>query len=247
MKNTKVYWLLLLPFLCSSCIKYKDLLSYNEAPGIPTNQAINNYQPVVIQPNDILQIRVSSTSDIAAAPFNTTEETGGFLVDNDGNVELPTLGTVQLAFLTLEEAKDTLRSILQPYFSERPIVNIRLQNFKINVNGEVGSPGIFSVPNGRMTMMEAITLAGDFTAYSRRDSILVVREFNGERTFGYIDFNSSEAFESPYFYLQQNDMVYIKPSKLKTTTVRDPASRVFPYISIATGLAAIVFSILRTR
>ena len=251
MNNKALIAVFLLPFLFSSCIKYKDLITYAETEKFPaTPQAITNYKPIVIQPNDILQIQVSSTSELAAAPFNNLAAGGsvnGYLVDANGNVEIPTLGTVNLTNLTLEEAKEKLKTELQPYFSEKPIVSIRLVNFKVNINGEVRSPGSISVANGRMTMLEAITLAGAFTPYSRRDSILVIREFNNERTFGYINFNSAEAFDSPYFYLQQNDVIYVKPSKLKTTTVRDPATKILPYVSILTGLAAITLSVLRTR
>lgn len=249
MKNWTRLLLVLLPFFCTSCIKYKDLISYENSPGFPTTpQQITNFKPAVVQPNDILQIQVSSSLELAAAPFNASGEGGGeYLVDANGNIELPTLGTLQLENLTIVEVKEKLKKELAPYFSEAPMVNVRLANFKVNVNGEVGNPGIFTVPNGRMTMIEAITLAGDFTSYSRRDSILVVREFNNERTFGYIDFNSAAAFESPYFYLQQNDVVYIKPSKYKTTTVRDPVTRILPFVSLTTGVAALLFAILRNR
>lgn len=249
MKNRTLLLIFLLPFLCTSCIKYKDIISYENSPGIPTTpQQITNFKAVVVQPNDILQIQVSSLSELAAAPFNSGGSEGaGYLVDANGNIELPTLGTMQLKNLTIEEVKEKLKKALAPYFSDPPIVNVRLANFKINVNGEIGKPGIFNVPNGRMTMIEAITLAGDFTSYSRRDSILVVREFNNERTFGYVDFNSAEVFESPYFYLQQNDVIYIKPSKYKTTTIRDPATRILPFVSLTTGVAALLFTILRNR
>ena len=220
-------------------------MSYEETPVFPeTAQAITNYQPIVIQENDILQITVSSLALEAAAPFNSSNESG-YMVDVSGNITLPTLGDIQVKNLTLEEIKAKLKEALQPYFSETPIVNVRLQNFKVSVNGEVGSPGIFAVANGRITMIEAITRSGDFTPYSRRDSILIIREFNNERSFGYIDFNSAAAFDSPYFYLKQNDVVYVRPNKTKVATVRDPATRILPFISIVTGLTALVLTILR--
>lgn len=245
MKNIPLLLLSLTVLFLSSCVQYRDIVSYRESPTIPTEpQAINNYQPVVIQPNDILQVAVSSLAPTAAAPFNSQGELG-YLVDTKGNITLPTLGDVNLLNLTLEEAQTKLKEALRPYFTEAPIVNVRLQNFKISVNGEVGSPGIFAVGNGRITMIEAITRSGDFTPYSRRDSILIIREFNNERSFGYIDFNSAAVFESPYFYLKQNDVVYVRPNKTKVATVRDPATRVLPFVSIVTGLTALVLTILR--
>lgn len=251
MNKWTVILLCIIGLSTTSCYKYTDLLNYHQAPLPASPQAIENFKPLVIQPNDILRIQISSSSPVASEPFNAASSgenslLDGYLVDANGNVELPTLGTMNLENLSLEEAKTKILQALKPYFTETPIVNIRLLNFKINVNGEVGSPGTFNVSNNRMTMIEAITLAGDFTPYSRRDSILIIRESDEVRSFGYIDFTSSEVFESPYFYLQQNDVIYVKPSKAKTTTVRDPASRVFPYVSIITGLTAIFLSLYRT-
>ncbi len=233
--------------LLPSCVEYRELLSYHEAPGIPTTpQPILNYNPIVIEPNDILSVQVSSSVPEAAAPFNSGGAGGGFLVDANGEIFLPTLGPIKVDNLTLEAAKETLQKALQPYFLEQPIVNVRLLNFKINVNGEVGRPGIFPSGNSRMTIVEAMTLAGDFTPYSRRDSILIIREINNERIFGYLDFTSSELFNSPYFYLKQNDVIYVQPKKEKAATVRDTASRAIPYISIATGLTALILTLVRT-
>jgi len=248
---------LLLPILGSSCVKYRSLVSYTEGPQLPADpQAIANYKPIVIQANDILHVEISSTSEIAAAAFNNGSNQSsngnqqisllnGYLVDENGNIELPTLGAIQLASLTLAEAKAAIKEALQPYFTETPIVNIRLLNFKITINGEVRNPGTFTINNGRVTMLEALTLAGDFTSYSRRDSILIIREFNDERSFGYIDFNTSEVFKSPYYYLQQNDVVYVKPQFSKTTIVRDPVSRFLPYVGVLTSLTVLVISIFR--
>ncbi len=246
MNLKNILFLLLVVVLSSGCVKYRSLLNYSGLPELPSDaQLIENYVPVVLQPADIVAVNVSSSAIAAAAPFNG--ESNGYLVDSDGNIELPTLGTMPVAGLTLAAAKDTIRAALRPYFTEKPIVNVRLLNFRVSVNGEVASPSIIAVPNGRITMIEAITQAGDFTSYSRRDSILVIREFEGERTFGYIDFNSADAFTSPYFYLQQNDVVYVKPSPLKTTTVRDPAQRILPYVSVVSGLSALIISVLRLR
>ncbi len=233
--------------MLTSCVQYRDLLSYHEPPRFPMEpQEITNFRPMEIQPNDILQISVSSLLPEAAAPFNGSSD-GGYLVDNQGMVTLPTVGDIEVGNLTLEAAKRAVQSKLNPFFSEPPIVNIRLMNFKVNVNGEVGSPTTFTIANDRITIIEAITRAGDFTPYSQRDSILVIREFNNERTFGYIDFTSPEVFDSPYFYLRQNDVIYVRPQKTKVTTVRDPITRVLPYISIGTGLAALIITFSRLQ
>ena len=246
MKHSKIIlFSFLIASLLSSCVRYRDLVNYNEQPPLPEQtQVINNYEPHKIQPNDILAVEVSSFAQEAAAPFNTASGSG-YLVDASGNITIPILGDVRLEDLTLEEAKTTLQTTLQPYFSEKPTVNVRLQNFKISVNGEVASGGIFTVPSTRITVTEAITRAGDFTPYSRRDSVLLIREFKNERTFHYLDFTTAEIFESPYFYMQQNDALYIKPSKNKVATVRDPATKILPFVSIVTSLTVLVVNIFR--
>ena len=167
------------------------------------------------------------------------------MVDSKGYVDFPTLGRVELAGLTMEAAREKMLESLKLYFEIPPIVNIRLLNFRINVNGEVGRPGTYTIPNEKVTIIEALTMAGDFTNYSRRDSILIIREAEGQRTFGYVDLNSAEVFNSPYFYLQQNDVIYVRPSKAKVSLVRDPANRVFTWISAITGLAAFIISVSR--
>ena len=240
----------------SSCVTYPSLLNYQQAPRLPIDpQNISNFEPLTIQANDILQIRISSSSDLAIQPFSmgggTNEEGQGgssydeFLVNSEGNIEFPTLGTIAVKGLTTESIKNQLLDRLNPYFEEPPIVQVQLTNFRVNVNGEVARPGSFTVNNGRLTIIEALTMAGDFTPYSRRDSVLIIREENGLRSFGYVDFYSAEVFESDYFYLQQNDVVYVQPQKTKVNSVRDPSSRFLPWVTAFVSLAALVISINR--
>lgn len=246
-------------FLMGGCVRYNSLINYNNTPTIPAEpQEIANFKPIRIQPNDILHIQVSSTEDVSTAPFTLAGSNmnnnsnnmqnnllNGFLVNLNGAVDFPTLGTVSLAGLTMEEAKAKILTLLDPYFETLPIVNLRLLNFRISVNGEVNGPGTFTIPNERVTIIEAVTMAGDFTSYSRRDSVLIVREADGVRTFGYVDFNSADVFTSPYFYLQQNDVIYIRPEKTKIGTVRDPATRVLPWVTTVVSVTAFIISILR--
>ncbi len=222
-------------------------------------QAIDNYQPIVIQTNDILHIRLSSSNEVAAQPFqmqgnglaagggNNTQGLliNGYLVSLEGTINYPTIGAVKLGGLTTQEAKEALLEKLRPYFTEEPIIDVRLLNFNVSVNGEVNQPGTFTIPNERVTVLEAINLAGDFTSYSRRDSIMIIREDGKNRTFGYVDFNSPAIFRSPYFYLRQNDVVYVQPLRHKVVTVQDPLTRAFAWISAATGIAAFVITITR--
>lgn len=225
------------------------MVSFNDYPRIPSQpQTITNYKPLLVQANDILQIRVISTDVAVAAPFNISSEEGGlggYLVSSEGTIDFPTIGTIELKGLELEGVKKRIAELIVPYFEQVPIVQVRLTNFKVNVNGEVGSPGSFSVYNDRLTLVDALTMAGDFTSYSLRDSILIIREQNGMRTFGYVNFNSPEVFNSEYFYMQQNDVVYVKPDKAIINSVRDPASRFLPWISAGVSLVALLISLNR--
>ncbi len=243
--------------LLSSCVSYDSLLNYEEAPEVPSEpQTISNYKPIRIQTNDILSIKVNSVDPVAAAPFaldggvganaNNTQVLllNGYLVDDEGYIDFPTIGSLKLGGLTMKQAKQEVLTKLQPYFETLPIVNIRLLNFNIHINGEVGAPGLINVMNQRITIVEAMTLAGDFTDYSQRDSILIIRELDGERSFGYIDFNSPDLFNSPYFYLQQNDVIYVRPLPRRRFAVADPITRVFSIVSGATGIVAFVISVL---
>lgn len=260
---TTLILLLALILTFSSCVTYDSLVNYNESPEVfsaPHN--ITNFEPIKIQPSDILQIQVSSTDPAAAAPFNLSMSGGannsrfnnsvqdggavsGFLVNQDGTIDFPTLGPVNIENLSVDEAKAKIFDLLKPYFTVPPIINVRLANFRVNVTGEVKNPGIFSISNNRVTVIEAVTMAGDFTDHSMRDSILIVREADGLRSFGYVNFNSADIFNSPYFYLQQNDMVYVRPERRKTAIIRDPITRVTPFVSAITSFIAIVVTVIR--
>ncbi len=243
----------------NGCVSYDSLLNYKTSEAPPTSpQAIANFQPVLIQTNDILHIKLSGVDPIALQPFTSDQSNGsgginnpqnllldGYLVDSKGTVDLPTLGSVELAGLSLEAAKEKLKTLLSAYFEELPIVNVRLLNFRININGEVKRPGVLTIDNQSINLVEALTMAGDLTDYSQRDSILIIREENGQRNFAYIDLNSASAFTSPYFYLQQNDVVYVRPLKRKRAIVRDPATNIFTWISAITGIAAFILTLTR--
>ena len=238
--------------LISSCTSYKSLLNYHETPKIPTvPQEIQNYRPLKIETNDVLTIKVSSRDQLSLAPFTHNSEVSDktapntFLVGNDGTIIFPTIGKINVRGMTTDEAQQEIKSNLKPYFQEEPIVQLSLSNFKINVNGEVRNPGVFVSRSNKLSIVEAMTLAGDFTPYSRRDSILIIREENGFREFGYVNFKNADLFNSEYFYLKQNDVVYVQPQTTKISTVRDPANRILPWLTAAVTIIALTFSITR--
>jgi polysaccharide biosynthesis/export protein len=252
MNNRFIIFLLLLSI--TACVPYKDMVIFrkNEAP-LPDIEAINTplNTNFLIQSNDALSITISCIEPQLAAPFNLvdTRFAGNipsdsplisFLVDGNGDIEYPVLGKVHVAKLTIPQLRDTLVKKIKPYI-KAPSVTIRRVNFKVTVLGEVTSPGAFNITSERITVLEAIGLAGDMTPYSDRQRVMVVREVNGKTIFGKMDLQTSDFFKSPFYYLQQNDVIYIDPKKSKRGKVDDVANK---YVTWATAGLSTVATII---
>lgn len=228
-----------------SCVKYQELINFNQGAEFPAGPSgMPAPPPIVIQPDDLLDIRVfvSGLDPVSAvAPFNiggapisgaagNDNIGGGYLVDRQGAVNYPGIGSLQLGGLTIEAARDTIAGRLRAYLND-PIVNIRFLNFRYTILGEVKSPNTYSSPSERVTILEALGKAGDLTSYANRTNVLVIREQNGQREFGRVNLHDRKIFMSPYFYLRQNDVVYVEPIPERVGTVSDRFVRVLPYIS----------------
>jgi len=185
---------------------------------------------VPIQKNDILSVIISSANAQASEMFNQTTngsgrsttvtgtytEVGGYLVNSDGTIQLPVIGSVQAAGLTELELKDNITNLLlSKKLLVDPVVEIRFLNYEVTVLGEVAKPTVITVPSERITLLKALGLAGDLTIYGRRDNVLLIRDENGKRITRHIDLNSSDFFNSKYYYLQPNDVVYVEPNKAR--------------------------------
>ena len=246
--------------LLSGCVKHTQLLYFrNQSEFVPLqNHDINNTVRIKIQTDDVLFILVRALDQETAEPFNLfgganmqmmnmggqNPSLQGYLVDPNGNIEIPVIGTLSVAGLTIEETKALIADKLKPYLTD-PTIMIRFMNFRFTVLGEVGAPRTINVPGERMTILEAIGQAGDLTPYSNREKIMVIREQNGKREFGYVDIHSPDIFQSPYFYLQQNDIVYVEPIKEATAVVRDPIAETLPIISGILSIAALIIAFAR--
>jgi polysaccharide export outer membrane protein len=181
-------------------------------------------KPAVIRPGDRLGIDVNAVNKEAAEAFNMTRGTAtpsaalenvqGYLVDSTGNITMLQLGAMHVAGLTPTQLQQNLQQQLASYIVG-PVVTVTITNFRINVMGEVAKPGPIIVPDGKMNILEALTQSGDLTIYAKRDNILIIREQDGKREFGYVDISSNKIFESPYYNLQQNDFIYVEPDKTK--------------------------------
>jgi polysaccharide biosynthesis/export protein len=222
------------------------------------------YPTTAIQKNDLLSITVYSDNPLASAYYNlptqntvpsTNASTAGtqsasvntgstYLVDAEGNIRFPGLGVLHVEGLS----KDQLYQLLQSKLADKlqnPYFIIRLANYRITLIGEVSAPGQFTIPNERVSLLEAIGLAGDLTVYGRRDNVLVVREINGQRTFGRIDLTKPDIFSSPYFYLQPNDVVYVDLNKNKAASADQTTVRNISLATSVISVLAILISIFR--
>ena len=220
-----------LPFLMS-CVDTKKAVLFNELNQTSIASKIEDMEPI-IQKNDLLSISVSSLNPEATLIFNSpntnstqaTTATGstnsatGYLVNQDGYIQFPVLGNIKAAGLSKKQFKDNISNglILGKLLLD-PIVNIRYLNYKVTVLGEVEHPSVINIPNEKITLLEALGLAGDLTLYARRDNILVIREIEGAKTFQRLNLNTSEIFTSPYYYLKSNDIVYVEPDKNKLSS-----------------------------
>ena len=158
-------------------------------------------------------------------------------MNNSGEIDFPVIGTLRVGGLTKNEAESLIRERLRPYLKEAPIVTVRMANYKISVLGEVARPGSFTIGNEKVNVLEALAMAGDMTVYGVRSEVAVTREVDGVRTIEYLDLTSTDIFNSPAFYLQQNDVVYVKPNKYKAQTGEINQNRTFYLSLISTAVS----------
>ena len=232
--------------LLIGCSSSRKITYFQDEEGQNVNESLLNYEPT-IQKGDILSINVTAIESEAAVPFNIYESQGQlnrvplpYIVDADGEINFPVIGKILVSQTTTKELTKKITELLLPYL-KNPIVNIRLINFKITVLGEVKSPGSYPVLNERISIIEAIGLAGDLTIYGKRKSVTLIREQNGKRTFTSIDLTNKELFNSPYYYLAQNDVIYVEPNKTKvnSSAVGPNTSVIISGLSILITLIAI--------
>ena len=222
--------LVLALFAISSCGSTKKVTYFREVKD-GTIEANIPFPESVIQKNDILSITVSSLNPEASAIFNSPNAapaTGaaggggpiGYLVNTEGNIQFPILGNIKAEGLTKSQLKDKLvKTLIDTKQLLDPIVTIRFVNFRVTVLGEVNHPTVVTVPNEKISLLEALGLAGDLTIYGKRQNVMIIREEKEQKIIKRVDLNSAEIFTSPYYYLQSNDIVYVEPNKTKIAAV----------------------------
>lgn len=227
MKNQVLLISLLALFTITSCASRKDLIYFQDEP-IEEGIAATEPEQLIYKTDDILTINVSAFDPETVKPFNmytisnNTEilrangarQVQTYLVDYDGNIDFPVLGKIKVAGLTRTEVTTLLTERIKEYAND-PIVNVRLVNFTVTILGEVSRPGTFTIQDERVTLLEAIGMANDLTIYGKRNNVLLIREVDGIKKFAKIDLTTINAVNSPLYYLQQNDVIYVEPNNAR--------------------------------
>lgn len=256
---TAVLWL-------TSCSAPKNIAYIKNSDEVDFSHSAYLYD-ARIMPKDVLTITVNTVNPEASAPFNLIVSTSlntsnvnqtfgtnralqSYLVSNDGTIEFPVLGTLQVGGLTKIECEKMIHDKIKPYLNakETPVVTVRMANYKISVLGEVNRPGMFTVDNEKINIFEALAKAGDLTIYGVRDNVKLIRENEkGSKEIHTIVLNDANIINSPYYYLQQNDILYVEPNKVKAqnSTVGQTTSLWISATSILISFASLLFNILK--
>lgn len=263
MQTKKIFTLLhfvVFTLFLSSCVNTKKLTYFDNKNEINTALSKTLYD-AKIMPKDILQIQVFTMTPEAALPFNLMKLTGGsisttsstgqgtvydYLVDNDGNIEYPVLGSLHLGGLSKTEAENLIKEKIKPYLaeSENVVVHVRMMNYKYAILGGVNHPGVFTTPNEKVSILEAIAQAGDLTTFAYRDRIFLIREnAEGQKDFHQLDINDANIINSPYYYLQQNDVIYVEQKKVQARNAFISANTSI-WLSITSSLMSIATFII---
>ncbi|MDR2496220.1 MAG: polysaccharide biosynthesis/export family protein [Tannerellaceae bacterium] len=255
--------------LAASCAAPKDVVYFQNIDALAEQQKalMNHSYSSRIAPDDILSIIVTSQSPEVATPFNpplytytipqqervvnnssgipmptaqlsNSSELTSYQVNSDGDIKFPVLGRFHVAGFSKQEVENRLQEEIRRYVPDA-IVHVRVQNFKVSVMGDVLQPGIVPVQNERITILEALARAGDMTINGSRTNVLVIRDYNGEKEYGRIDLSSPDVFSSPYYYLRQNDIVYVEPNKARQKSARSSAGENLTIMTFSAVISAI--------
>jgi polysaccharide export outer membrane protein len=256
----------LLVYVLTSCHIDRRITYFRDVPDSIFVQSKNinaaAYQDPQIKTADLLQISIltldpqansvlttANSSTFAVQPGSSQApgqltNVSGFLVDNNGAVELPVIGKVKVAGMTTSEARDTIHNRVAVFYKD-PVVNVRFANFNITVLGEVARPASYVVPSEKVSIVDAIGMAGDLTIFGKRDNVLLVRDSGNQKQMIRFNLNSAETFRSPYFYLKQGDVVYVEPAKSKAASTDAARTRNLTILGAGLSLLVVIFSSIR--
>lgn len=267
MKFFKYRFIAVLPviiFGLSSCETYKNVAYFSDLPDSLKSYSTTSVQfkNPVIQPDDLLYINIQTLDPEANALFSAgntpiaavgannislsgNQVTMGHLVDKDGNINLPVIGKIMVRGYTTQQARDTIATHIDKYYTSST-VDVRFNNFKITIIGEVNRPSTYTVPNEEVTILDALGMAGDLTIYGKRDNVLLIRnDSNNVKKLVRINLNSKDVINSPYFFLKQGDVLYVEPDKAKAFAL--DAYRTRNYTIAASVLTLLVVIATRVK
>ena len=248
-KLNTLFKIFLVLILFSSCVSSSKIRIFSGLNDKTSQDILKNTHENLIKPSDILQITIFLTQDketerilnnsVSSPTGASSAPPSGYLVDDSGYVKLPLLGKVYCNDLSKKQLEDKIANLLtEGKVAIDPIVSVRVSNYKITLLGEVARPGVFNIENEKITVIEAIGMAGDLTVFAQRDNVLLIREENGKRTYTRFSLNDPEIFNKNFYYLQNQDVIYFEPGKSKTAAI-DRSSQ---FVSM--GISAITLIIL---
>ena len=257
MRSTKgrLVLLLLTPLFFSCAKRNLSYFDNFDQSKVLTEVITNEVKVPVLQAGDLLQITVTSANPAAAVPFNRISQTGnsgqasasetkaeGYLIDPNGIIDFPVMGKIKVGGMSKEDAKVSLTSLLTNYLGN-PVVSIRYMNYRITVIGEVNNPNTFLVPSERINVIQALGMAGDMTVYGKRDNVMVMNETKGTRTVAHLNLNEKEVLDSPYFYLQPNDVVYVEAVKSRKDQASLSRSNISLLLAAVTAASLVILTL----
>jgi len=252
--------------MLSACSSHKNHLGYfQDVDSLTTEITVEPSQYLTnVQTDDELFISVNSMDPNASAMFNmqsvnpaiaeqgvdtkSTVQNATYIVDSKGDIDFPVLGEIRVAGMTVEQVKETIKNRIKDYVTD-PVITVRLVNFKVDVAGEVANPGIYPVTRERFSVLDALSAAGDLTPFGERSNVLIIREEDGKRVTHRLDLNSAEVLSSPYFYVKQNDYIYVEPNEIREDNSKYNQNNAFKLsvtstiVSAASVIASLVIAL----
>lgn len=251
----KLLIIVLILIMTSSCVSRKNMVYFQGIEQLAEREDRRKSNNLEIRPGDLLTIRVSAPEQEAALPFNLTKsmasqmnmrgnvELETYMVSNEGTIEFPVVGTVEVKGLTNHDLADKIKTLVSEYVKD-PIVNVRILNFQISVLGEVRNPGTFFIEDDHISLSKALAMAGDLTLFGKRENILVMGEEDGIKTYAYLDLTDANVVNSPHYNLRQNDVIYVEPKAARRQTAGSQGLA-STYLSIASVIASLILLVTR--
>ena len=241
-------------WLISSCVSTKNVTYFQDLSPAKRSEleTVAKFTEPIIQPDDILSITINTTDPQSTAIVNQPSTTiltygtfrqdiTGFIVDKNGEIKITQLGTVKVGGLTTFEARERITKLARKELKD-PAVSVRFANFKVSVLGEVNRPGSYNVSNEKVNILDVLSLAGDLTIYGKRENITVIRELNNKKEIGRLNLNTTDIFNNPFYYLKQNDIVYVEPNKAKVISVNAGARTTAAVLISAISTIVLIFT-----